>query len=434
MIDTTIDMDRMKTTELPSKWKLHKLRELGSPFNGLNGKSKEDFGSGKPYIPYMNIFRHAIIKEDAFDYVTIKADEQQNRVIYGDLFFTTSSETPYEVGMSSTYLGENPELYLNSFCFGFRLNDFQTALPEYLSYYFRSSLGRRFMSRLAQGATRYNLSKNLLLKEEIPLPPRFEQRKISEILVALDESIRINQLLLNEYLSRRKGLEQELLSGKSRFPEFIKSTTSIKTKVGELPEDWELHFISDIVDRTKNPFTPEPEALYREIGIRSHCKGIFHKEKVTGASLGNKSVFWIQPDCFVVNIVFAWEHAIAKTTEAEVGMIASHRFPMYKSKKGVLDLDYLLYYFKTARGKHLLGLASPGGAGRNKTLGQSEFAKLKIPVPSLGEQKRIVAVLSEADKEIELLKQQIAALKDQKKGLMQKLLTGEIRVKTNNKE
>jgi len=109
-------------------------------------------------------------------------------------------------------------------------------------------------------------------------------------------------------------------------------------------------------------------------------------------------------------------------------MIASHRFPMYKPKKGVLDLDFLLYYFKTARGKHLLGLASPGGAGRNKTLGQGEFAKLKIPVPSLAEQKRIVAVLSEADREIELLKQQIATLKEQKKGLMQKLLTGEIRV------
>ena len=100
---------------------------------------------------------------------------------------------------------------------------------------------------------------------------------------------------------------------------------------------------------------------------------------------------------------------------------------MYKPKKGVLDLDYLLYYFKTARGKHLLGLASPGGAGRNKTLGQSEFAKLKIPVPSIEEQKKIVAVLSEADREIELLQQQIDTLKEQKKGLMQKLLTGEIR-------
>lgn len=266
---------------------------------------------------------------------------------------------------------------------------------------------------------------------KIPLPPKKEQKEISKILVLIDRAISKYSKLHFQTIKRKTGLEQQLLTGQVRFEEFIKSKERIKTKVGNLPVDWALYSISDIVDRVKKSITPEPETLYREIGIRSHCKGIFHKEEVTGASLGNKSVFWIQPDCFVVNIVFAWEHAIAKTTEAEVGMIASHRFPMYEPKKGVLDLDYLLYYFKTARGKHLLGLASPGGAGRNKTLGQGEFAKLKIPVPSLAEQKSIVAVLSEADREIELLKQQIATLKEQKKGLMQKLLTSEIRVNTN---
>jgi len=263
---------------------------------------------------------------------------------------------------------------------------------------------------------------------KILLPPKSEQQKISKILLLADQALSKYNKLLREITKRKTGLEQQLLTGQVRFKEFIKSKESVKTKVGHLPVDWELHSIFEIVDRAKKAITPEYETLYREIGIRSHCKGIFHKEEVTGASLGNKSVFWIQPDCFVVNIVFAWEHAIAKTTEAEVGMIASHRFPMYKPKKGVLDLDYLLYYFKTARGKHLLGLASPGGAGRNKTLGQGEFGKLKIPIPSLAEQKRIVAVLSESDREIELLKQQIATLKEQKKGLMQKLLTGEIRV------
>lgn len=420
-------MNKLKSNQFPLDWKPYKLNELGNPFNGLTGKTKEDFGEGKPYIPYLNIFKNAIINSEAFDYVRVNGDENQNRVIYGDLFFTTSSETPEEVGMASAYLGSNEELYLNSFCFGFRPYDFKVVAPAYLSYYFRSSLGRRLMTRLAQGATRYNLSKKLFLKEEIVLPPIIEQQQISKILISWDQAIKLNQSLLSESLKNRKGLEQQLLYGKVRFGEFVKSSSSHKTPVGELPEDWELKHISDIVQRVKKPFTPEPDTLYREIGIRSHCKGIFHKEEVTGASLGNKSVFWIQPDCFVVNIVFAWEHAIAKTTKAEVGMIASHRFPMYKPKNGILDLDYLLYYFKTARGKHLLGLASPGGAGRNKTLGQSEFVKLKIPVPSIVEQKKIVAVLSEADREIELLQQQIDTLKEQKKGLMQKLLTGEIR-------
>lgn len=140
-------------------------------------------------------------------------------------------------------------------------------------------------------------------------------------------------------------------------------------------------------------------------------------------------MFEIEPDCFVVNIVFAWEHAIAKTTINEVGMIASHRFPMYKTKDGVLDLDYLLYYFKSKRGKYLLGLASPGGAGRNKTLGKTEFMKLQIPVPSVDEQVAIAKVLQAADKEIQLLKTKTEKLREQKKGMMQQLLTGKKRLK-----
>jgi restriction endonuclease S subunit len=102
---------------------------------------------------------------------------------------------------------------------------------------------------------------------------------------------------------------------------------------------------------------------------------------------------------------------------------------MFKPKDGTLDLDYLLYFFKSPRGKHLLGLASPGGAGRNKTLGQSEFLKLQIPVPSLNEQIAISSLLNTAEKEIQLLKKKLAKLKEQKKGLMHILLTGKKRLK-----
>ena len=74
----------------------------------------------------------------------------------------------------------------------------------------------------------------------------------------------------------------------------------------------------------------QPNQLYTQMASVPTEKGLFYKEPVTGAALGNKSVFWIEPDCFIVNIVFAWEQAIGKTTQAEVGMIASHRFPMYR--------------------------------------------------------------------------------------------------------
>lgn len=126
--------------------------------------------------------------------------------------------------------------------------------------------------------------------------------------------------------------------------------------------------------------------------------------------------------------MFAWEQAISKTTKTELGMIASHRFPMYKPKDGVLDLDYLLYFFQSPYGKHLLGLASPGGAGRNKTLGQETFRKLSIKLPPIEEQRKIGILLNACDREIEILTKYEVALKKQKQGLMQKLLTGDVRV------
>ena len=245
----------------------------------------------------------------------------------------------------------------------------------------------------------------------IALPPINEQNEIAKLSFTWDRSIRYNEQLLENFINRRRAL-------------VLKLTSDIGMNVVLTP-------LAKGVIKVKTGFIPEKEIFYQEIGIRSHAKGIFHKEPVTGKSLGNKSVFWIEPDCFVVNIVFAWEQAIAKTTEAERGMIASHRFPMYKPKEGVLDLDYLLYFFKSAKGKNLLELASPGGAGRNKTLGQSEFLKLKIPVPPIEEQKEIVRLLNTADKEIELQKKKIEAIKQQKKGLMQQLLTGKKRLKIN---
>ena len=195
-----------------------------------------------------------------------------------------------------------------------------------------------------------------------------------------------------------------------------------------IPEGWQSQKIADCLERVVDPVKPQPDTLYREIGIRSHAKGIFHKKPVTGKSLGNKRVFNIYPNCFVVNIVFAWEQAIAITSDAEVGMIASHRFPMFKPKDNKCDVTYITYFFKSPLGKYLLGLASPGGAGRNKTLGQGEFARLELTLPPTKEQKKIAKILSTWDKAITTTEELIANSQQQKKALMQQLLTGKKRL------
>jgi type I restriction enzyme S subunit len=212
------------------------------------------------------------------------------------------------------------------------------------------------------------------------------------------------------------------------------SSNNIKPKLRfpQFSNSWEAKRIDEVTEKVSIPVRVNKSGLYQQIGIRSHGKGLFHKELVTGESLGNKRVFWVRENLFVVNIVFAWEQAVAKTTKAEIGMIASHRFPMFKPLENILDVDFLLTLFLTKKGKALLELASPGGAGRNKTLGQSEFAKLKINIPTLPEQQKIVAFLTAIYEKIQQLTKKKYLLEQYKKGVMQKIFNQEIRFKDDN--
>ncbi len=194
-----------------------------------------------------------------------------------------------------------------------------------------------------------------------------------------------------------------------------------------IPRGWSLLKVADFLERVSIPVILNEGETYREIGIRSHGKGIFHKELTDAVKIGNKRVFEIVKNAFIVNIVFAWEQAVAKTSNNEIGFIASHRFPQFLPKNNLCNIDFLLYFFKTPKGKYLLGLASPGGAGRNKTLGQKEFEKLELVLPPIMEQHKITKILSTWDKEIRTTEALIDNSKQQKKALMQQLLTGKKR-------
>jgi len=172
-----------------------------------------------------------------------------------------------------------------------------------------------------------------------------------------------------------------------------------------------LYTLKDVLQRVSIPVNVEENKLYYQIGIRSHSKGIFHKEAETGKQIGNKRIFWIEPNCMILNIVFAWEQAVAKTSEKEVGMVASHRFPMYKVLNN--SLDYIVDFFKTEKGKQLLQMASPGGAGRNKTLNQDFFLNSKIYLPSLNEQLKTSNLIDLIEDRIETQSKIINSIESQ---------------------
>ena len=198
-------------------WEVKKLGEIGYTYSGLTGKTKSDFeiGSGK-FITFLNVLNNIAIDINILGKVNIKENEKQNNVKVGDLFFNTSSETPEEVGMCAALLSDPGICYLNSFCFGYRLKNYDIS-PLFISYYFNSGVGREFMKKHAQGSTRYNLSKQNFLEEAIPLPSLPEQQAIAETLMAFDDEIKALEAERDKIKKIRDGAMNDLLTGKIRL-------------------------------------------------------------------------------------------------------------------------------------------------------------------------------------------------------------------------
>lgn len=217
-------------------WEQRKLGSIGSTYTGLSGKTKEDFGHGEAqYITYLNVFQNTISNITMTDKVEI--DTTQTEVKYGDVLFTTSSETPEEVGMSSVWLGDTPNTYLNSFCFGFRPK--QKIDLYFLGYSLRAPYMRDKIKILAQGISRYNISKNKVMELEISLPNNEEQNLLGNFLRHIDLIITLHQRKLNNLKLKKKALLQKLFpKNGERYPEL---------RFPGFTDAWEQRKLSDIL-------------------------------------------------------------------------------------------------------------------------------------------------------------------------------------------
>lgn len=188
------------------EWEEKSLGEMGKPFNGLSGKTKADFGHGEAsFITYMNVFSNPLASANGVDNVEI--DKSQNEVKKGDILFTTSSETPEEVGMSSVWLHDTPNTYLNSFCFGLRP---EIKIDPYFSaYLMRSPEVRKDFYFLAQGISRFNISKQKAMEIKTTIPKTDEQQKIGDFFRNLDELIEAKE----QELEKLRQIKLALLNG-----------------------------------------------------------------------------------------------------------------------------------------------------------------------------------------------------------------------------
>ena len=184
-------------------WEEKNLNKIGETYSGLTGKTKEDFGHGNArFITYMNVYANPIADINGVE--SIEIDNTQHVVEKGDIFFTTSSETPDEVAMSSVWLGNFNNIYLNSFCFGFHPKE--TIDSFYIAYLLRSMSFRNKVIPLAQGISRYNVSKNKVMDIKISIPPIKEQQKIGKFFSKIDDLIKFQKQKIDKLQNIKKSM------------------------------------------------------------------------------------------------------------------------------------------------------------------------------------------------------------------------------------
>ena len=166
-----------------------------------------------------------------------------------------------------------------------------------------------------------------------------------------------------------------------------------KLRFPEFTDDWEQRKLAELVTRYEDP-VETPHDGYIRLGIRSHAKGTFHEYVEPGHELETAQMHRVAANKLIFNITFAWEHAVAVTTEDDAGKLVSHRFPQF-SLSELLRPEFLKYVILDEGFHHKLYLASPGGAGRNRVLKVDEALDYSIFFPSVEEQHKLGEFLNQ---------------------------------------
>lgn len=233
--------------------------------------------------------------------------------------------------------------------------------PAWLKAIFEANYLEEQLNAGAHGTTGYAAVRPAhLLAAKIPLPDPPEQKRIVARIEALAGRIE-EARSLREFI--RRLYRAALLS---RFQRLT------------LEARWEP--ISLVAPLRRRPITVEPDVEYHELGIRSFGNGTFHKAGITGFELGDKKMFQIEPGDLIFNVVFAWEGAVAVASHEDRGRVGSHRFLTCVPTPGLATSEFLRFYFLSPHGLDQLGRASPGGAGRNRTLSISALSALRVPI------------------------------------------------------
>ena len=376
-------------------WEQRKLGNIGQTYTGLSGKTKEDFGHGDAsFITYMNVFSNPVANPNMIE--PIEIDQKQNEVKVGDVFFTTSSETPEEVGMTSVLLEKYGKTYLNSFCFGFRPTE---KFDNYfLAYMLRSHSVREKITLLAQGISRYNISKNKVMEITISVPTPEEQKCVGEYFRLLDTLITLHQRKYTKLVNIKKSMLEKM------FPKNGEDVPEIR--FAGFTDPWEQRKLGDycyMYNGDRSSRYPNAQDMVSD-GIPFINAGDLENghvnlttaNKITREKYDSLSGAKLQ----LGDIVYCLRGTLGKNAYIDNFTEGTLAYSLVAIRAKNIYGRYLFYILNSdieyrQRVVHDEGAAQPNLSAKN-------VADFIIPVPNIEEQKQISSIFNSIDNLITL--------------------------------
>lgn len=400
--------------KIPDGWEMYHLGELFSFKNGINAE-KASYGNGIKFINVMDVLQGNFITPEIIPGQIMLSDKKikENLVKQGDVLFNRTSETPEEIGIASVYLGDEDVVFGGFVIKGHPLDNKLDNM--FKKYCFSSENVRKEIIRRGQGAVRTNIGQKDLSKVLVMVPPLPEQKAIADLLTTWDEALEKTERLIQAKEKRFQWLLDDLIAKLCREEKWK------EVRLGKLFEPM-----------TEKNTTGETNVLTTsaEHGLVSQFK--YYKKSVSAEDVSG--YYLLKKGDFAYNRSSSNGYpygVIKRLDESDQGVLSTLYICMRPISGQEMNSDFYVHLFESGiLNRKLRGICQEGARSHGLlNLSKSDYFAMKIPYPAIETQDEVAEILNLAESEIELLRYMLEKHKEQKRGLMQKMLTGEWRVK-----
>ena len=420
------NLSEKQEEKICKEWLPKKLGNVAEFKNGLN-YVEGDCGYEIKMIGVQDFRDNFTISYASLSLVSLSSPPREVDLLRnGDLLFVRSNGNRKLIGRVLLIKDLREPISHSGFTIRARITDTEL-LPEFVGIYLRSFPTRKQIYVLGGGTNISNLSQDILCELDVPVPSLQEQKKLCEVLGCCGRNIERIEQLIDAKTEFKRGLMQQLLTGRTRFDEFVIDRGSHLTQYGPVPNDWEYLHIGDLAREVTRKNSDG-----RELTVLSCTK---HHGLVDSLKYFGKRVFSENLSAYKVVKRGQFAYATNHIEEGSIGYqdlyddaLISPMYTVFETNEKV-DHSFFFKLLKTELYRHIFEVNTSGSIDRRGGLRWSDFARIKVALPSRPEQRRIAVVLEVCDHELDLQREQLVEFKKQKQGLMQKLLTGQIRVK-----